>query len=254
MTMKNKNQFIILTLSFLLFVTGVNSVFAQTFSFQTTATTKIDTPNSEVVFDIPIINTSNQTITVCVMRRNEILPAGWQGSMCFDESCFPPNIDSVATTPAFNSAPIAPGDTVDFSYHVFTGSNPGTGTFSIVAKETRNMNDSIRIDFTITTRLAGVNEELLNPSKIELKQNYPNPFNPSTQINFSISSRQLVNLKVYNIIGNEIATIVNEVKEPGSYSVDFNSKTKNINLPSGVYFYKLTAGNKVYVRKMILEK
>lgn len=83
-----------------------------------------------------------------------------------------------------------------------------------------------------------------------LEQNYPNPFNPSTQINYSIKEAGLVNIKVYNILGKEIATLVNENKESGNYSVDFNASQ----LPSGVYIYQLTTPGFTQARKMILAK
>lgn len=95
------------------------------------------------------------------------------------------------------------------------------------------------------------------PSKFNLFNNYPNPFNPSTTIKYSIplvDSRHgiasHVTLKVYNILGREIATLVNKIQKAGIYEVDFNS----LNLASGVYFYKLQSGNFVESKKMILLK
>mgnify|MGYP006051396613 CR=1 FL=1 len=79
-------------------------------------------------------------------------------------------------------------------------------------------------------------------------QNYPNPFNPSTSIQYAISSRQLVTLKVYDVLGNEIATLVNEEKSAGNYKVEFSNK----NLSSGIYFYVLQAGSYIETKKMIL--
>ena len=83
-----------------------------------------------------------------------------------------------------------------------------------------------------------------------LKQNYPNPFNPTTSIQYAISSKQFVTLKVYNLLGREVATLVNENKEAGNYSVNFNASK----LPSGVYVYKLQAGSFTQTRKMTLIK
>jgi hypothetical protein len=88
------------------------------------------------------------------------------------------------------------------------------------------------------------------PVNYNLKQNYPNPFNPVTNISFDIPKSGLVTLKVYNILGKEIATLVNEVKNPGSYLVDFNAS----DLSSGVYFYKLETGGFSAVKRMILVK
>ena len=88
------------------------------------------------------------------------------------------------------------------------------------------------------------------PDKFVLSQNYPNPFNPTTTIEYKTPTKGLVVLKVYDILGKEIATLVNEVKNAGSYTVEFNST----NLPSGTYFYRLEAGDNLDVKKMILLK
>jgi hypothetical protein len=81
-----------------------------------------------------------------------------------------------------------------------------------------------------------------------LEQNYPNPFNPTTIINYQISELSFVTLKVYDVLGNEIATLVNEEKPIGSYEVKFDASS----LPSGVYFYRLQAGSFVETKKMVL--
>ncbi len=88
------------------------------------------------------------------------------------------------------------------------------------------------------------------PEEYGLKQNYPNPFNPTTNINFSIPEQQFVKLKVYNVIGQEVATLANEVMNQGNYSLTFDAR----NLSSGVYFYKLETGKFNEVKKMILAK
>ena len=100
--------------------------------------------------------------------------------------------------------------------------------------------------------VTGVDEELQQPLTFKLEQNYPNPFNPSTKISWQspVSSRQV--LKVYDVLGNEIVTLVNEEKEAGYHSVDFNASSVNGGLPSGVYFYQLKAGSFVQTKKMIL--
>jgi Secretion system C-terminal sorting domain len=84
----------------------------------------------------------------------------------------------------------------------------------------------------------------------ELSQNYPNPFNPTTIINYKIPQSNLVSIKIYDLLGREIETLINEIQLPGNYSVTFNGK----NLPSGVYFYKFSAGNFVMNKKMLLIK
>jgi hypothetical protein len=86
------------------------------------------------------------------------------------------------------------------------------------------------------------------PDEFKLFQNFPNPFNPSTTISFSIPSSAFTSLKVYDIIGNEVAILVNEEKSAGDYSVNFNA----LLLSSGTYFYRLTAGSFTEIKKMIL--
>jgi aminopeptidase YwaD len=93
------------------------------------------------------------------------------------------------------------------------------------------------------------NEELL-VEDFTLYQNYPNPFNPVTNIGFTISEFEFVSLKIYDILGNEIATLVNEKKQPGTYVVEFHAA----DLSSGIYFYLLQAGSSIEMKKMILMK
>jgi len=96
------------------------------------------------------------------------------------------------------------------------------------------------------------------PKEHALEQNYPNPFNPSTNIGFRIAEFGLVRLKVYNVLGQEVATLVNEEMQPGSYEVTWSAKGGSAsggdayNLPSGVYFYTLQAGAFHATKKLVL--
>ena len=81
-------------------------------------------------------------------------------------------------------------------------------------------------------------------------QNYPNPFNPITTIDYSIPKESFVTIKVYDMLGREVATLINEEKNAGEYSVKFNGSI----LASGVYLYRMKAGNFIQTKKMILMK
>ncbi|MGQ9820182.1 MAG: T9SS type A sorting domain-containing protein, partial [Candidatus Kapaibacteriales bacterium] len=95
----------------------------------------------------------------------------------------------------------------------------------------------------------------LLPEYFSLEQNYPNPFNPSTNIEYRISSEAFVTLKVYDILGNEVATLVNEEKPAGKYKVNFSAADGNTSaLTSSVYFYQLKVGSLIQTRKMLLLK
>ena len=101
--------------------------------------------------------------------------------------------------------------------------------------------------YTIPTEISGDAESVF---AFSLGQNYPNPFNPSTKIKYSIPALGFVNLKVYDMLGNEVATLVNEEKPAGGYAVEFDAS----GLSSGIYFYKLQAGNYLDTKKMLMLK
>ncbi len=96
----------------------------------------------------------------------------------------------------------------------------------------------------------GILNPIQNLNDFVLEQNYPNPFNPSTTIKFTIPIKEYVTLKVFNLIGQEIQTLVDEEKTEGSYEIEFNAS----GLPSGYYFYRLQTGNRLETKKMILIK
>jgi plastocyanin len=102
----------------------------------------------------------------------------------------------------------------------------------------------------INAQAVGIKQIETVVPKYELKQNYPNPFNPTTIINFNIPQKSLVTLKLYDISGREIGTLVNSELNSGGYSVDFNGEK----YASGIYIYKLQADNFTDVKKMTLIK
>jgi|WetSurMetagenome_2_1015567.scaffolds.fasta_scaffold17810_3 hypothetical protein len=91
-------------------------------------------------------------------------------------------------------------------------------------------------------------EDQTQPLAFQLEQNYPNPFNPTTKISYQILQNDFVSLKIYDVLGNEVATLVNEEKKAGIYEAEFNAAE----LSSGMYFYTLQAGSFVETKKMIL--
>ena len=106
----------------------------------------------------------------------------------------------------------------------------------------------------ITTPTVTSVENDLTPQAFTLFQNYPNPFNPSTKIQYTIANSGLVSLKVFDVLGNEVAVLVNSNQEAGNYIVPFNMNKAKWNLSSGVYFYRLEAGAFVSTKKLILLK
>ena len=145
--------------------------------------------------------------------------------------------------------------------HVLLGGNPtvtdsawpGSGEYigngRLTIKDTSGVIDSFQIDISYyaTITITGDEEELL-PQSFELYQNYPNPFNPQTQITYSVPKATDVTIKIYDVLGREIAVLVNERKQPGEYKATWNAE----GLSSGVYFYRIVAGEFVETKKMVI--
>ena len=129
-----------------------------------------------------------------------------------------------------------------------------SGIFLFHCHNLEHEDDGMMLNFKIVDKI-GINEE--NNSLADgykLHQNYPNPFNPSTNIKFEIPKNGNVNLKVYDSLGNEIATLIDGYKKAGTYEVGFNAGLINGGLSSGEYFYKLVADNVLITKMMILIK
>ena len=97
-----------------------------------------------------------------------------------------------------------------------------------------------------------VSNEKVIDDRFVLNQNYPNPFNPNTVISYQLPTANYVTLKIYDLMGREVGTLVNECQPAGTYNSALN--TYNLKLSSGIYFYKLQAGNFIQTKKMILLK
>jgi hypothetical protein len=128
---------------------------------------------------------------------------------------------------------------------------PATGYLKMTYDERKNYlyYKAISIDVQYTT-VTGVKSEDLSIRSYNLSQNYPNPFNPTTIIKYSTGKEGTVKLTVYNVLGSKISELVNEVKPAGNYTAEFKAN----NLPSGMYLYKLEAGNYTSVKKLVLLK
>jgi hypothetical protein len=150
-----------------------------------------------------------------------------------------PNVDDPVIIPSFNSKSLAVGDSV--TYYVAVGF--GTDKNKLAA----NMQLAIQKYSQLT---AVGSDSKYYPSDYSLNQNYPNPFNPSTKIAYQIPKSGHVTLKVFNALGKEVATLVNEEKSLGRYTIDFNAQ----GLSSGIYFYSIRSGSYFETKKMMLLK
>jgi len=176
---------------------------------------------------------------------NDSLIYCWMNGACFPDQLIAPN-----------QSPIYPSDTrFFFSFGPFPQVNyRDTLTTAYALVSGMNVDDMLNnarrakeiFDNGYTVGVRGRDE--LIPTNFALEQNYPNPFNPTTNFRFRIADFGLVSLKVYDVFGREIAVLVNEVKQPGIYNVVWDAS----GFSSGVYFYRLNAGNFTDVKKMLL--
>jgi hypothetical protein len=248
-----KIKFIIIAI-----VLAINTILSQDITFIPRQTSISDTMGKELVFYIDLRNVSSTPQTVFIVRKINNIPSSWSSSICLD-FCFPPNIDSVATTPTFGSSPLNPGETREVSLHVYTSANqPGQGNLRLAAGTFRNPNQIISVDFVANTFNPTSVEKEYSLIDFKLEQNYPNPFgkailsdNSGTKIVWQTPMSGWQTIKLYDLLGREVETIVDGYYEAGVHSTSF---IPNSTLPSGVYFYQLRAGNFIETRKMILER
>ncbi len=112
-----------------------------------------------------------------------------------------------------------------------------------------------QVDFNGTFRIYGpVSSSYMGVTEYSLQQNYPNPFNPSTVIKYSIPKAGFVSLKVYNVLGSEVASLVNGYMEAGNHEINFSTNISGKELGSGIYFYTIKAGNYTQTKKMVVLK
>jgi hypothetical protein len=144
------------------------------------------------------------------------------------------------------------GDVFDPTFPVNVNAlMPETGTtWRFITSKPNQPGDTLLIQTT-----TGISNIVHLPTKYELYQNYPNPFNPETVIRFSLMKYQLVRLEIFNILGQKIRTLVDNKMNAGHHEVLWNSRNDNSQaVGSGVYLYRITAGDFIQTRKMILLK
>jgi hypothetical protein len=131
----------------------------------------------------------------------------------------------------------------------FTLTAPGPGTYRVNAGF-KNPNprrwDSVMVDVGI----ANVSENPVNPTVFKLYDNYPNPFNPSTIIKYSLPEASFTSIKIYDVVGNQVVVLINEIKSAGTHQVLFNAE----GLSSGIYYYTIQSGSFSETKKMVLLK
>lgn len=198
-----------------------------------------------MIVKVTVVNVNRAPLFVVSMPNREVTVHNVPVEFSFQYQAMDPDEDALTYTIVTGPA----GATIN-SAGLFKWS-PAANQASMMYLLTVQVSDgslSATTSCNITTSpLVSVEDKDQLPSKFNLAQNYPNPFNPETTIEYSIPEDAFVSIKVYSMLGEEISTLVNSQKGPGTYRVQFDAK----DLQSGIYFYKLVTNNFTSVRKML---
>jgi len=207
-------------------------------------------PGANPIVVLPANPIVGSTISTTAARLSWIVPAQSSSALTFELEVSN-NPQMVGTTLIRN---------LEQPNFELTNLTPGTNYFWRVRSKTSNgvySDYSYKGEFRTDGGVTSIEEETsqIIPSNYELSQNYPNPFNPTTMISFSLPNNSFVTLKVYDMLGREIRTLVSDYRTMGSYRVEWNGKDDNGNrVTSGTYIYRITADNFSQSKKMILLK
>jgi len=209
-----------------------------------------DTNTVKFSYNIPVINSGDILMqNLFLLKSNSVI----QGRLTLNGSS--PGVKDIIADCADTG--YIRTNTDENGYFKFNVSNKiNNYTIKLQQQQSGYNSDSVVAhpgDLNANLNLTLADVKLVNsniPNKFSLFQNFPNPFNPLTNINFSISKAGLVRLSVYNLLGQEVKTLLNEFKQPGIYTISFDASS----LTSGAYFYKLETEEFTHTRKMILSK
>ncbi len=196
-------------------------------------TTQVEAP----ALIAPVNGSTNQPVNI-TLKWNKIANASKYHLQVSKDSLFSNLVYDDSTISDTTQQLISLSDGTKYFWRIGAMASNGGSAFSNTWK------------FTTT----GSNNQQTIPDTYVLEQNYPNPFNPSTMITYKIPEGGFVSMKVYNLLGNLVTTLVNENKPAGTYTVEFDAKKRANPLPSGVYFYRLQVGNFVSTKKMVVMK
>jgi hypothetical protein len=193
---------------------------------------------------------SNKLVFAGLQRDNEF-PSQGSALVGYDLDVVPPPAWIHLQHPTLGIVESQTEDTLVVRFHAMMEDTTAEAVIKIYSNDLNQPVVVIPVTIEMLENLVtSTGEKVLAPLEFVLEQNYPNPFNPSTTIKYSIKENSLVSLKIYDILGKEVVTLVREVKPAGIYSVNFNSGS----LSSGIYFYTLSAGSLTQTKKMILLK
>ena len=220
---------------------------AQTFSFKPKELTHTGAVGDRIGCKAEVKNLMAQKHTIKILRMRNQLPNDWSSSFCLNQ-CYAPFTDEVDEDIPANA-------TLEFTMYFDTDlNNEGTGEVDMRLSSMTNPGESYDLTFTaITKRTTSVSDN--TPTQFALQQNFPNPFNPTTTIEYSVPKIAHISLRVYDLLGREVKSLVNASRVAGSYRIVWDGKNNSGEImPSGYYLYKMQTGNFTATKRMMLMK
>ncbi|MBE0645560.1 MAG: T9SS type A sorting domain-containing protein [Bacteroidetes bacterium] len=239
-------------LIFSLLVAYSGPVIAQSYHVAATSAQASGSPNDWIPVKIEVENVAGKEINVRVeITDRSGLPTGWDTQICFFQNCFPPGSK-------LHEGPMATGFKEELDITFITDSTPGTGTVKVMITNLDNTSEKTELTFTATTGQTAV-AGVPSASDLILSQNYPNPFSMSksnnTTITYRMSGSGSASVKVYNLLGKEVRTLVNETRPFGKSSVSWDGRDNaGRQVPAGIYVYKLTTNSQTLSRRMMITR
>lgn len=228
-----------LFLSFLLIL--ISNTYSQFTFVRTSPAIVYGNPNDpQVQSNATVTNTTSGTIPITIDLSNIVVRQGWDTiAFCTWQNCYPPGLIHKVENCGTGEHP--------FDVYISPYNMQGIASCRVTMSY---QSLSIYQDFTMSTFPVGIKQISQTAAEFNLMQNYPNPFNPSTKIKFSIPKDGFTDLRVYDVLGREVAVLYTGFNKAGEYETEFNS----FGIASGVYFYKLTTPDNVSVKKMIVSR
>lgn len=215
--------------------------YSQTFTFVRIDPNPVHGPADTIISSYAhVTNLTSNVIPITIHITNPSVMTGWdEVGMCTWQNCYAPGY--------YNHVEDCSAGQHEFDVYFNPHGIPGSGSCTVTMSY---QSTSISQDFGVVADPVGIRQISSIVKEFKLNQNYPNPFNPTTKIEFSIPKSNYVDLRVYDILGREVKTLLSEQLNPGEYEIEFDAK----NLASGMYYYRLQSGDNVSVKKMTLVK
>jgi hypothetical protein len=220
----------------------------STFSVTVQDSQLTGSPGNELVCNGTVTNISNGDEVLSFIRRQAQLPPGWESSICVGDACFPSSLDSIAFTSTFGLTSLAAGGSRAFSVHFITTAQAGSGTVRVVIRNNRIPSDTLGVQLGVSVTATGVMDRTPVAESPVLLSCYPNPFNPVTNVRYQISDIRYLKLVVYDLLGREVAVLVDGMKEPGLHEVTWDAR----GCASGAYVCRLSGEDVARSTRLIL--